>query len=278
MIVKNVDIDDSAVDYSKAGTYEVIYTITLNGDKFRDFVKDNNINIDFDTDGDTIVVKTTVTITVATKEDTEKAIESGNTNVVTEETKESVKSDNKSKANDNAVVSTPTKNSGNTTVNAGGNNSSDTKTKDIPKNDTSSKTSEVHTHSWDGGTVTVQPTCTSTGTKVYHCSCGATKSESVNANGHSWVHHNAKTHDEKRVVQDAYDDETKVTHYVCGTCGKEFDNDEDAGLHVVLSEACQNYHSKIVTIKGAHHEAVYETVTITDEPEYWECSVCHARK
>ena len=28
-IVKSVDVDDSAVDYSKAGTYEVIYTITF---------------------------------------------------------------------------------------------------------------------------------------------------------------------------------------------------------------------------------------------------------
>ena len=75
-IVKSVDIDDSKVDYSKAGTYEVIYTITFDGDKFRDYVKDNNINVNFDTDGDTIVVKTTVTVTVATKEDADKAIAS----------------------------------------------------------------------------------------------------------------------------------------------------------------------------------------------------------
>ena len=87
-IVKSVDIDDSKVDYSKAGTYEVIYTITFDGDKFRDYVKDNNISVNFDTDGDTIVVKTTVTVTVATKEDADKAIASGNTDVVTPETKE----------------------------------------------------------------------------------------------------------------------------------------------------------------------------------------------
>lgn len=106
-IVKSVDIDDSKVDYSKAGTYEVIYTITFDGDKFRDYVKDNNIDVNFDTDGDTIVVKTTVTITVATKEDAEKAIANGNTNVVTPETKESVAESNKAKANDNAVASKP---------------------------------------------------------------------------------------------------------------------------------------------------------------------------
>lgn len=106
-IVKSVDIDDSAVDYSKAGTYEVIYTITFDGEKLRDYVKENNINVNFDTNDKTIVVKTKVTITVATEEDTEKAIESGNTNVVTPETKESVAESNKAKANDNAVASKP---------------------------------------------------------------------------------------------------------------------------------------------------------------------------
>lgn len=106
-IVKSVDVDDSAVDYSKAGTYEVIYTITFDGEKLRDYVKENNLNVNFDTNDKTIVVKTKVTITVATEEDTEKAIASGNTNVVTPETKESVAESNKAKANDNAVASKP---------------------------------------------------------------------------------------------------------------------------------------------------------------------------
>lgn len=141
-IVKSVDIDDSKVDYSKAGTYEVIYTITFDGEKLRDYVKDNNINVNFDTNDKTIVVKTKVTITVATEEDTEKAIESGNTNVVTPETKESVAESNKAKANDNAVASKPAEkpagntdnsntgkhensgNSGNNNANAGNNGNS----------------------------------------------------------------------------------------------------------------------------------------------------------
>lgn len=106
-IIKSVDIDDSKVDYNKAGTYEVIYTITFDGDKFRDYVKDNNIDVNFDTDGDTIIIKTTVTVTVATKEDADKAIASGNTDVVTPETKESIAESNKAKANDNAVASKP---------------------------------------------------------------------------------------------------------------------------------------------------------------------------
>ena len=108
-IVKSVDIDDSKVDYSKAGTYEVIYTITFDGEKLRDYVKDNNLNVNFDTNDKTIVIKTKVTITVATEEDTEKAIADGNTNVVTPETEKSVAESNKAKANDNAVASKPAK-------------------------------------------------------------------------------------------------------------------------------------------------------------------------
>lgn len=39
----------------------------------------------------------------------------------------------------------------------------------------------------DAGKITIQPTCTNTGTKVYTCSaCGVTKKETVKAAGHKW--------------------------------------------------------------------------------------------
>ena len=39
---------------------------------------------------------------------------------------------------------------------------------------------------WDGGSVTKQPTCTATGVKTYTCrTCGATKTESIAAKGHT---------------------------------------------------------------------------------------------
>lgn len=155
-IVKIVDIDDSAVDYSKAGTYEVIYTITFDGDKFRDYVKEHNIDVNFDTDGDTIVVKTTVTVTVATKEDAEKAIANGNTNVITPETKESVAESNKAKANDNATVSKPAEkpagNAGNSNAgkNNSGNNSGNSNKPDEskPSSGNNSSTEKPHEHKW----------------------------------------------------------------------------------------------------------------------------------
>lgn len=150
-IVKSVDVDDSAVDYSKAGTYEVIYTITFDGDKLRDYVKDNNLKVNFDVTGDTIVVKTTVTVTVATKEDADKAIANGNTDVVTSETKESVAESNKAKANDNAVASKPAeKPAGNAGKNNSGNNSgnSNKPAESKPSGGNNSSTEKPHEHNW----------------------------------------------------------------------------------------------------------------------------------
>ncbi|MBO4926548.1 MAG: hypothetical protein J5472_08715, partial [Clostridia bacterium] len=49
-------------------------------------------------------------------------------------------------------------------------------------------------HSWDGGAVTTDPTCTSDGVRTYTCTrisvsgapCGATRTESIPALGHQW--------------------------------------------------------------------------------------------
>jgi len=47
-------------------------------------------------------------------------------------------------------------------------------------------------HSWNGGSITTQPTCTATGVRTYTCtSCSATKTESVSAQGHTPVNDNA---------------------------------------------------------------------------------------
>ena len=42
-------------------------------------------------------------------------------------------------------------------------------------------------HTWDSGTITTASTCTKAGEKTYTCTkCGATKTEPINATGHSW--------------------------------------------------------------------------------------------
>ena len=41
------------------------------------------------------------------------------------------------------------------------------------------------THLWDKGKVTIQPGCTTAGTKTFGCICGATKTENIDAAGHT---------------------------------------------------------------------------------------------
>lgn len=242
-IVKNVDIDDSAVDYSKAGTYEVIYTITFDGEKLRDYVKENNLNVNLDTDGDTIVVKTTVTVTVATKEDADNAIANGNTDVVTTETKESVAESNNGNNG----------NSGNS-GNHNGNNSS---------------TEKPHVHSYDGGVVTVQPTCTDTGTKVYTCVNGDhSYTETIPALGHNPV-----TRTETVTVKDAWTEDVYEPRYICNGCGASFTNTTDVCRHILANPSgnCNNYYEDDVKVNTIHHPAETETRT------YTVCSRCGER-
>ena len=247
-IVKSVDIDDSAVDYSKAGTYEVIYTITFDGEKLRDYVKENNINVNFDTNDKTIVVKTKVTITVATEEDTEKAIESGNTNVVTPETEKSVAESNKAKANDNAVASKPAeKPAGNT--------------------------EKPHVHKYNSGVVTKEPTCTDTGVKTYTCVDGDySYDEKIPALGHNPVQRT-----ETVTTKEAWDEPVLEPRYICNGCGEQFTNTTDVCRHLILANRenpdtpCGNYHEEDVQVNTIHHPAETETRT------YNVCSRCGER-
>lgn len=306
-IVKGVDIDDSAVDYSKAGTYEVIYTITFDGDKLRDYVKDNNLNVNFDTDGDTIVVKTTVTVTVATKEDADKAIANGATDVVTPETEKSVAESNKAKANDNAVASKPAeKPAGNTgNSNAGKNNSNSNANTGNTGNSGNSgnsgdngnhngnsngdngnhngnggnngnhngNTEKPHVHNYNDGVVTKEATCTGTGVKTYTCVDGDhSYTEAIPALGHNPVQRT-----ETVTIKEAYDEDVWESRYICCGCGEQFKTAREVGRHMISAthanpnSSCSNYYTDSVKVNTIHHDAVTETHT------YDVCSRCGER-
>lgn len=295
-IVKSVDIDDSKVDYSKAGTYEVIYTITFDGDKFRDYVKNNNINVNFDTDGDTIVVKTTVTVTVATKEDADKAIASGNTDVVTPETKESVAESNKAKANDNAVASKPAEkpakkpannsngnnsnagnngngNSGNNSNhngNTNGNNGNHNGNNGGNNGNHNGNTEKPHVHEYNDGVVTKAPTCTETGVKTYTCVDGDNSyTETIPTIAHDYV-----TRTETVTVKEEYDEDVYEGFYVCNGCGAKFEDETGWCRHSIFARRenpntkCCNYYTDEVKVNTIHHPAETETRT------YKVCSHC----
>lgn len=296
-IVKSVDVDDSAVDYSKAGTYEVIYTITFDGDKLRDYVKDNNLKVNFDVTGDTIVVKTTVTVTVATKEDADKAIASGNTDVVTPETKESVAESNKAKANDNAVASKPAEkpakkpannsngnnsnagnngngnsgNNGNHNGNTNGNNGNHNGNNGDNNGNHNGNTEKPHVHKYDGGVVTKAPTCTTTGIKTYTCVKGDDSyTETIPTIAHDYV-----TRTETVTVKEAWNEDVYDARFICNGCGAQFETATEACDHIlaVPNDKCGNYYEDdYVKVNTIQHPAQTETRT------YKVCSHCGKRQ
>ena len=309
-IVKSVDIDDSAVDYSKAGTYEVIYTITFDGEKLRDYVKENNLNVNFDTNDKTIVVKTKVTITVATEEDTEKAIESGNTNVVTPETKESVAESNKAKANDNAVASKPAEkpakkpagnagkhennnnngnsNSGNNNANAGnngnsnsgnngnhngnsnGNNGNHNDNNGDNNGNHNDNTEKPHVHKYNSGVVTKEPTCTDTGVKTYTC----VNNDDSYTETIPALEHDYVTRTETVTVKEAWDEDVWESRYICSGCGASFKTAREVGRHLLSA-----YHENPNTHCHSYHSDSVKVNTIhhpaeTETRTYKVCSRC----
>ena len=250
--------------------------------------------------------------TVATEEDTEKAIESGNTNVVTPETEKSVAESNKAKANDNAVASKPAEkpakkpagntgnsnagkhennnnngnsNSGNNNANAGNNGNGNSGNNDnhngnnSGNNGNNKPTEKPHVHKYVEISRT-DPTCTADGVITKKCSCGDVITEpNGKALGHNMVHHDAVTHTEQKLVKDAYDEPIYKNGYQCNVCGKFFNTDDEAGRHVLFecTKGATYSTAHNVIVGYTHHDAVYETVTITDVEAYDECSRCGAR-
>ena len=75
----------------------------------------------------------------------------------------------------------------------------------------------THTHAWDSGTITTEPTCTAQGEKTYHCTykkngvCKSIKTEPVNILDHNYVL--AETETEAPTCEN-----DGVLHYKCESC------------------------------------------------------------
>lgn len=297
-IVKGIDVDDSKVDYNKAGTYEVIYTITFDGAKLRDYLKSNDLTVSFDTTGNTVVVKTTVTVTVATKEDADAAIAKGDTSVVTEETKSNVQKENKAKANDNAVESTPapaqsnsskkndssSANSGNNghhNGNSGNNGNTNNNgnhngnTNGNGNNNGNGNKPQQHTHNYVEVSRT-NATCTAAGSITKKCSCGDVITvPNGDALGHDPVTKTDKGHYVHTVIQAAWDEDVWESRYICNGCGATFTSNRDAGKHVAASGVngtCHNYYATRVKVDTIHHPEQATDEWVVDP--YTVCSRC----
>lgn len=197
--IKSVKYDDSKVKVGTDGKYVLTYTIT---------------------DAENHVVKKEILVTVGDKkvvnELSEKGVWVANGKTVagnSSTTKPVVKPENK--------PSKPSKpeNSGNQNSSTGNNGNQNPSVPSVPdkpvvpeKPETPDKPEvpetpdkpEVpeHTHVWNDGIVTKEPTCTEAGEKTYTCTCGDTKTEPIKALGHDLK-------------------ETVITEPTCGTAGSK---------------------------------------------------------
>jgi hypothetical protein len=129
----------------------------------------------------------------------------------------------------------------------------------------------VHTHSWDGGTVTQAATCTNNGVKTYKCSCGETKTEAIGATGHNWVAQTTVVHhDAEGMFQQVKTGTTKVI--ICKGCNERFYTNDSYDTHEINTE-----HSHyVVTTEDTYETQWVETSPAWDEPVTtgYICSVC----
>lgn len=217
-----------------------------------------------------------------------------------------------SSQNGSSKPSTSTTNPSTSTGNANGSsNSSSTGNK--PSTGTSSSTNNSST----SGNTTTKPSTSSTGSSSSNTgntstskpstgNTGSTGSSTGNNNTskneptteasktethkHFWVeqyttiHHDAVTHTETVCVQDAWDEPIRESRYVCNACNgvigvtwQELQNHAD-NVHDGFT-----YRAERVVVGYIHHDAVYDTITVTDKQAYdekvltgYKCSTCGA--
>ena len=124
------------------------------------------------------------------------------------------------------------------------------------------KTNE-ETHSWDKGTVTIQPGCTTAGTKTFGCICGATKTENIDAAGHTA----GVAVRENEVAATCTTDGSYDEVVYCADCRKELSREKktvDA-----LGHDCVYHNAKAATCTEKGWEA-YDTCSRCDYTTYKE--------
>ena len=138
------------------------------------------------------------------------------------------------------------------------------------------KKDDVGPHTWDNGTITTAPTCTKAGETTYTCTvCHATKTDSINATGHSWksdwtsdaTHHWHECANENCDVTDNAGKDGYAEHSggkatckaqaVCEICKASYGN-LDPNNHTDLK----------------HIDAKAATAAAEGNIEYWYCEDC----
>ena len=131
-------------------------------------------------------------------------------------------------------------------------------------------------HTWDKGTVTTEPTCTTAGVKTFKCECGATKTEEIPMLEHVYD----QTVATEEYLATAATCTDKATYYyscVCGAKGTEtFESGEALG-HLTGEEwfADGTNHWKQCIRCETHMEEAAHTGGIATCSEQATCEICN---
>ena len=153
-----------------------------------------------------------------------------------------------------AKPSTSTSNSSNASSGSNSSNSSSNSNTSKPSNGGNS--GNTSSGSSSSGSNTAKP---STPTHTHDYNIPITKT----------VHHDAVTHQETKVIKEAYDEPVYQTQYICNRCGYHTLNPGEMGDHI-LDSCGGGYHAGKVQISTTHHDAITETVTVVDRAAYDE--------
>lgn len=127
---------------------------------------------------------------------------------------------------------------------------------------------DVNPHNWDSGTITTAPTCTKAGERTYTCpECGATKTEPIDATGHSWK--SDWTSDATHHWHECANDNCDVTD----NSGKNGYAEHTGGKATCTEKAkCTVCGVKYGAIDPANHTGTEQwTQTTTTHEKKWSC-------
>ena len=117
-------------------------------------------------------------------------------------------------------------------------------------------TDAVNHHEWDNGTITLNPTCTKAGEKVYTCAeCGKTKADEIPATGHDFT---------EKVVKPTCE-AGGYTKYTCKTCDYSYTDHQTKKLLHWFAEWTSNgdgTHSAPCKREGCDHIGKAECASI----------------
>lgn len=136
-------------------------------------------------------------------------------------------------------------------------------------------------HSWNGGEVTTQPTCTTKGIKTYTCTvCNKTKTEEIEKNSHNftgeWVNTDADYHWHVCTNEGCGEIDEKVAH---NWVADESKTDDPAtcnmdGTHYVKCSVCGREKSEPITDRPAHDYTEQPYVSDGADGHHRVCKAC----